>query len=60
MKIGDQTVVDDRVFILRGVDPTSMAARPVYLEDAETGELVTELLARARTLVDSELDQSDD
>ena len=51
MKIGDQIVVDDRVFLLRGVDPMSVAARRVYLEDAETGELVTELLARARTLV---------
>jgi hypothetical protein len=30
------------------------------LEDAETGELVTEMLARARTLVESETDQSDD
>jgi len=38
----------------------SVAARRVYLEDAETGELVTELLARARTLVESEPDQSDD
>ncbi len=60
MKIGDQIAVDDRVFILRGVDPMSVAARRVYLEDAETGELVTELLARARTLVESEPDQSDD
>ena len=60
MKIGDQIVVDDRVFILRGVDPMGVAARRVYLEDAETGELVTELLARARTLVESEPDQSDD
>jgi hypothetical protein len=60
MKIGDQIVVDDRVFILRGVDPMSVAARRVYLEDAETGELVTEMLARARTLVESEPDQSDD
>jgi hypothetical protein len=60
MKIGDQIVVDDRVFLLRGVDPMSVAARRVYLEDAETGELVTELLARAHTLVESEPDQSDD
>ena len=34
MKIGDQIVVDDRVFILRGVEPMSMDARRVYLEDA--------------------------
>jgi len=59
MKIGDQIVVDDRVFILRGIDPMSVAARRVYLEDAETGELVTELLTRARPLVEEEPDQSD-
>jgi len=45
MKIGDQIVVDDRVFIVRGVDPMSVDAPRVYLEDAETGELMVDLIA---------------
>ena len=56
MKIGEQIVVDDRVFILRGVDPMSVAASRVYLEDAETGELLAELKA----LVEEGPDQSDE
>ena len=60
MKIGDQIVVDDRVFILRGVDPMSVDASRVYLEDAETGKLLAELKARARMLVEEEPDQSDE
>ena len=44
-KIGDQIVVDDRVFIVRGVDPMSVDAPRVYLEDAETGELMVDLIA---------------
>jgi hypothetical protein len=56
MKIGDQIVVDDRVFIVRGVDPMSVDAPRVYLEDAETGEMVADLMARVRTLVEDEPD----
>lgn len=54
MRLGDQIVVDDRVFIVRGVDPMSVAVPRVYLEDAETGEIVVDLLAAVRALVEEQ------
>jgi len=54
MRLGDRIVVDDRVFIVRGVDPMSVDAPRVYLEDAETGEMVVDLMARVREMVEDE------
>ena len=54
MRPGDRIVVDDRVFIVRGVDPISVDAPRVYLEDAETGEMVVDLMARVREMVKGE------
>ena len=58
MKLGDRLRIDDRVFIVRGLDPMSVTAPRVYLEDAETGERVTDLLARVRALVEDAGEQS--
>jgi len=46
------------VFIVRGVDPMSVTAPRVYLEDAETGERITDLLARVRAFVEDAGEQS--
>ena len=45
MKLGNRIVLHNRLFIVRGVDPMSVAAPRVYLEDAETGEMLVDLLA---------------
>ena len=58
MKLGDRLRIDDRVFIVRGVDPMSVTAPRVYLEDAETGERITDLLARVRAFVEDAGEQS--
>jgi hypothetical protein len=58
MRLGDRIVVDERVFIVRGVDPMSVHAPRVYLEDVETGELVAELMARVRSLVEGKPNES--
>lgn len=60
MRLGDRIVVDDRVFIVRGIDPMSVRAPRVYLEDAETGELVADLLTRVRALAEDEHDEPDE
>ena len=60
MRLGDHIVVDDRVFIVRGVDPMSVDAPRVYLEDAETGEMVVDLLASVRARVEDECDEPED
>ncbi len=60
MRLGDRIVIDERTFTVRGVDPMSVRAPRVYLEDAETGELVTELMARVRALADEDAGELDD
>ncbi len=60
MRLGDRIVVDDRVFIVRGVDPMSVAVPRVSLEDAETGEMVVDLVASVRALVEDECDKPQD
>ena len=60
MRLGEQIVVDKRVFIVRGVDPMSVDAPRVYLEDAETGELVADLMARVQALVEDDSDADDE
>ena len=59
MRLGDRIVIDEHVFIVRGIDPMSVRAPRVYLENAETGELVAELMARVRALAEDEPDESD-
>jgi hypothetical protein len=54
VRLGDHIVIDNRVFIVRGVDPMSLDARRVYLEDTETGEVVVELRASLPALVEDE------
>ena len=60
MRLGDHIGVDDRVFIVRGVDPMSVDAPRVYLEDAETSEMVVDLLASVRAMVEDECDEPKD
>jgi hypothetical protein len=60
MRLGDHIGVDDRVFIVRGVDPMRVDAPRVYLEDAETGEMVVDLLASVRARVEGECDEPED
>jgi hypothetical protein len=60
VRLGDRIVVDARVFIVRGVDAMSVDAPRVYLEDAATGELLAELMARVRALAGGEHDESND
>jgi hypothetical protein len=60
MRLGDRIVVDDRAFIVRGVDPMSVDAPRVYLEDAETGEMVVDLMASVRAMVEDERDEPKD
>jgi hypothetical protein len=57
MRLGDRILVGKRVFVVRGVDPMSVASPRVYLEDADTGELAVELMAAIRGLVEDEYDQ---
>jgi hypothetical protein len=45
-RIGDHVVIEGRALIVRGFDPMSVPAGRVYLEDEETGELVTTLIER--------------
>jgi hypothetical protein len=59
MRLGDDIVVDNRLFVLRGLDPASVDARRVYLEDAETGETVVAPLASVHALVEDEDKGSD-
>jgi hypothetical protein len=56
MRLGDRIVVDDRTFIVRGVDSMSVDAPRVYLEDAETGEMVVDLMTSVRAVVEDECD----
>jgi hypothetical protein len=60
MRLGDHIAVDDRLFVVHGVDPMSVDAPRVYLEDAETGEMVVDLLASVRALVEDECDEPQD
>jgi hypothetical protein len=45
MHIGDLVLYQGRLHYLRGLDPMSVPDRRAVLEDAETGEEVTALLA---------------
>jgi hypothetical protein len=60
MRLGDRILVNGRVFIVRGVDPISVAVPRVYLEDAKTGEMVVDLVASVRALVEDECDKPQD
>jgi hypothetical protein len=60
VRLGDHIVIGNRVFIVRGVDPMSLDARCVYLEDAETGEVVVELRESLPVLIEDEPEPPDD
>ncbi len=57
LKIGDEVVLEGRVFVVRGFDPLGVLAGRVYLEDVATGDLVTELMAR---LPGADVDDADE
>lgn len=60
VRLGDEIVIGNRVFIVRGVDPMSLDARRVYLEDAETGEVVVRLRASLPAFAEDEAESQDE
>jgi hypothetical protein len=45
MRLGDTVIFQGRAFVLRGLDPVSVAGGRAQLEDPDTGETVTVPLA---------------